>query len=461
MEAAKEEIKPKMKCCNCGESTWRDVDGHRIKPAGMCMCTGCGFISYPKKWKTPEEIKKYYRADYRNPPTHQNCFAGERKNHYHHKFLLETFERWKAEGLENPKIGEVGAAFGFTLNWIRSIFPKAEIYGTELTSSFRRNAYHEFGIVLTEDFDESIKYDLILSYKVLEHQLDPHLELEKYQRCLNDKGQLYISVPTWFNSIYNFGLSGFDPEYYYDPNHINVWTIAMFENILQRAGFEITKSDQIIYSSTYLVKPNDAMKNIPVFKHNTADVLTNLERVKAAYLALTENQYEKAIALWPDYPQAWASHAENVRKQLTEKGWDWFKAEILDKAMAACPTSSEVVGMATDFAMRAHKWDQAIEWAEKNLKMRPENAVAYHQLANTLREVAIKSKDANERLHYFLQAREVCRHLRNVSAQHMKEATDLIYLFNSKIPFKGEKELVTGKAKPQQSVLQLAPEASL
>lgn len=84
-------------------------------------------------------------------------FAGERKNCFHHKFLLDLFNKWKAEGKESPRICEIGAAYGFTLQWIRQIFPKAEISGTELTTSFRRNAYHEFGIKLDEDIDTTKK----------------------------------------------------------------------------------------------------------------------------------------------------------------------------------------------------------------------------------------------------------------------------------------------------------------
>lgn len=441
-----------MRCSNCGSNSWENVDHARIKPQGMSVCTSCGFVSYPAKWKSEEEIKKHYRTAYRNPPTSNNLFAGERKNHFHHVFLLDLFEKWKAEGLENPKICEVGAAFGFTLHWIKSIFPKAEIYGTELTTSYRRNAYHEFGINLTEDIDQSIKYDLIMSYKVLEHQLDPDLELEKYRKCLSPTGFFYISVPTWFNSMINFGLDGFDLEYYYDPNHINVWTTKIFEGMLTNKGFEILKNDQVIYSSTYLCRPNEKLVGSPIAKEDPAVIKDSLRRIKDAFMAATDNHFDEAISLWSDYPQAHISRAEMTRKNLQDKGWDWFKSNVVEVAIKSCPNSASILIMATDFAMRAEKWHEAIKYCERALIAKPENPVSLHQMANIMRELALRAKEEREKLHYFEQAREVARHLRKVSSQHFREATDLVFLFNSKIPYREEYA-----KKPDQSKAKILP----
>lgn len=425
-----------MRCSNCHSNNWENVDFARIKPSGMSVCKDCGFVSYPAKWKTPEEIKAHYRSDYRPPPTTQNIFAGERKNHFHHAFLAETFEKWRREGKESPRICEIGAAFGFALQWFRKCFPKADVTGTELTTSFRRNAFHEFGVTLTEDIDESKKYDMIMSYKVLEHQLDPDKELRRYRECLSGDGLFYISVPTWFNSMFNFGLPGFDVEYYYDPNHINVWTKEIFKGMLETNGFEIIKEDQVIYSSTYLCKKGE-FKTATV-KHNAEEIKSHLTKIRAAYMFFTENKFDEAIAQWPDYPQAHISKLEMSRKDLKEKGWESFKKTYIMPMLDACTTSAEAMICATDFAMRAEMWNEAIHFAETALLMKPENPQSLHQLSNIMREMAMRAKDNKTKAHYFAQAREVAVHLRNVSTQHFKEATDLIYLFNSKFPCPSE-----------------------
>lgn len=404
----------------------------------MEMCTDCAFISYPSKWKSPEEIKKHYRTAYRQPPTHNNIYAGERKNNFHHAFLDDLFKEWKNKGITKPKILEVGAAFGFALNWFKSIFPEAEIYGTELTTSFRRVAAHEFGIKLTEEIDTSIKYDLIMSYKVLEHQLDPDKELDKYLECLSADGRLYMSVPTWFNSLYNFGMQGFDIEYYYEPNHVNMWTTKMFESLLANRGFEIVKNDQVMYASTYLCKVNNSLIGSKLHKEDPEKIKSSLKTIKEAYLAFTEGRLENAITLWPDYPQAWVSNIEMHRKELQTLGWPAFKEKWLEGFIKACPNSPDALITATDFAMRAEMWQESITYCERALKAKPENPVSLHHMTNIMREIAIKDKTSAGKLHYFNQAREVARHLRNVSSQHYREATDMIYLFSSKLPFKGE-----------------------
>lgn len=433
-----------MACPNCKNDKWEPVDFARIKPAGMAICTDCGMVSYPNKWKTTEEIKKHYRGSYRPPPTHNNCFSGERKNHFHHAFLDSLFKEWVAKGITKPKILEVGAAFGFALNWFKTLFPEAEIYGTELTTSFRRNAHHEFGINLTEEIDTSIKYDLIMSYKVLEHQLSPELEMEKYREILAEDGRFYISVPTWFNSLYNFGLNGFDLEYYYDPNHVNVWTTKMFEGMLANAGFEILKENQIIYASTYLCKVNRDLIGSPVYKNKPEEIKQAMGAIKVAYMAFLDGNYAEARKIAPDYPQAWISDMEMNRKEMATIGWPAFKEKWVDAFIKACPNSPDAFITATDFAMRAEQFKDALDYCEKALVAKPMNPVSLHAMCMIMREMAMKAKDPKEKMHYWLEAGSVARHLRNVSTQHWREATDLIYLFNSKVPFKGE-----AIAKPQ------------
>lgn len=425
-----------MLCFNCGASNWENIDQYRLKKVGMSICTCCGAISYPSKWKSEDEIKKHYRNSYRTPPTHNNIFAGERKNHFHHAFLNDLFTEWKSEN-KKPVICESGAAFGMALNFFKQVFPEAELHGTEITTSFRRNAFHEFGIKLTEDFDMTRKYDLIMSYKVLEHQLDPRRELTKFRTCLADDGFLYISVPTWFNSMINFGQSGFDLEYYYDPNHVNVWTRPMFEVMLKSCGFEIVKEDHIIYADTYLCKKSDNFSTQEYHKENIDEIKSHLQKTYDAYFLMLDNKFKEAIQVWPDFPQAWINHLEFSRKELAE-GWESFKEKYVEPMIAACPLSPEVLITACDFAMRGKNWQDAISYCEKALRAKPENPNSLYHMTNIMREIAIESKDIETKTHYFLQAREVAKHLRKTSLQYFKEATDLIMLYNAQLKFKDE-----------------------
>jgi SAM-dependent methyltransferase len=258
-----------MRCPVCETNKWTNVDHLRIAAKGMHICDNCGFVSYPKAYKTEDEIKAHYETNYRQCPSVQNAFTGQKKLHIHSAFLTPLLKEWKDKGFKDPVIGEVGAAYGMFLNWIRGHFPEADISGTEYTRSYRRNAWWEYGIKLDVDFDLTKKYDLITSFKVAEHQLDIDLRLREYAQALKPEGFLYISVPLWFHRMTNFGAEGFDLEYYYDKNHINVWTRDHFEYLLSKAGLEIIRTDEWLYDSTYLCKRNDAVigtKPVPQVK---------------------------------------------------------------------------------------------------------------------------------------------------------------------------------------------------
>lgn len=429
-----------MKCANCGSESWKDVDHLRFKDKdekgnkyGMCICTDCGFVSYPSKYKSKAEIIEHYRKEYRKPPSVQNMFTGQRKNHFHFAFLQEVIANWKKEKA-TPNILDIGAAFGMSLNMFQQIMPEAKLYGTELTTSYKNVCKHEFGIDLTDDFDESIKYDLIMSYKVLEHQLDPHVELQRMKKALSEKGLLYISVPTWFDSMVNFGLEGFDLNYYYEPDHINVWTKEMFEALLDRTGFEIVKKDEYMYGFSYLCKAKKLQEVKEVYKEDVKDIEKRMANIKQAYELFSKHRFDEAIAIYPDFPAAWIAAIEMKRKLLAEKGWNWFKEEVLEKALEACPLNVELLVTYTDFATRARRWEEALKMAEKALKLKPNNPASLHQIGNAYEQAAAHCADKREVIEILKKARELYLYYQNVSAQNSHDCISKIYHISAHIP---------------------------
>jgi hypothetical protein len=409
------------------------VDQFRLKPQGMHICTECGFVSYPSKWQSYEKIKAHYRADYRKPPTSANYFTGQRKIAFHNSFLSSLFEEWTLNLVLRPKIFEVGAAFGMVLGWLKDLYPNSVLAGTEWATSYKRVCKHEFGLDLVDDFDDTVKHDLIISYKVAEHQLDADKELRKYALSLTENGRVYISVPTWFDSANNFGMSGFDLEYYYDPNHINCWTRDIFESILARAGLEIVKKDIMMYDSTYLCKRNDDLMATEIHRENVDAIKDKMNRMKQAYLLYQDQKYAQAIAMYSDYPQAHIALFEMNRAQNFKMGWAWMKKQCIEPALAQCPTSVDLIVAATDMAMRSEQWQEAIKWGELGLKVKPENPSSLSQLINIMREIALRATDEKSKEHYFKQARDISRHLRMVSTQHFREAVDMIYTFDAQL----------------------------
>ena len=461
-----------MRCVICDSNDWENVDKFRLKPkakmkpVGMSVCKTCGFVSYPEKWKSPEEIREHYRKSYRPGPRAQNLFTGTRKIHYHNFFLHKILKAWKDTGIK-PDIFEVGAAYGLVLKWISDeLGGNCNVVGSELTTTYRRVAKNELGIRLDEDFDDSRKYDLIISYKVAEHQLDVDLELKKYAACLKEDGILYISVPTWFRSMTCFGLSGFDLEYYYDPNHVNVWTREMFKYLLYKCGLTVVSEDHVVYDSTYLCRARKPEDVVPEFEVQGPDNIKKMMgAIRAAYQAFADNDFDRALDTFQNYPSAWVNRAEYTRQKLftRESGapydvrdeaqrqelYQRLNELLFKPAIAACPGSAEVQVMCADFSMRARCFPEAVKFIEDGIKMSPENPVMLNQMANCMKELGIRATEPAERLHYFRNGLEVARHLRATSPSHLKEATDLIYMFAAEIPLEGEGPTLTVNKVPE------------
>jgi hypothetical protein len=88
--------------------------------------------------------------------------------------------------------------------------------------------------------------------------------------------------------------------------------------------------------------------------------------------------------------------------------------------------------------MRAERWQEATAYAEAGLASKPENPSNLSQLINIMREIAIRATDQKIKNHYFKQARDISRHLKLVSAQHDREALDMIYTFSAQLPTESE-----------------------
>jgi SAM-dependent methyltransferase len=435
--------KSKVACPVCDTvGQWENVDKYKNKKEGMHLCTNCGMVFYPEKYMSDDEAKAYYENDYRKPPNWGNLTTGNRKLQMHSHFLTDTLKSWMDKGLKDPVVSDIGAAYGLFLNWIKTHFPEADLNGTEFAKAYRRNSYHEFGIELSKDFDMTKKYDLISSFKVAEHQLDVKKRLREYVECLKPDGLMYISVPTWFGKMTNFGLEGFDLDYYYHPDHINVWTRRLFETVLKMVGLEVVKFDEVMYDETYLCKRNDElMKETPVYE-NPDDVRKALENIQKADQAYKERRFDDAIKYFPNFFEAHQARYEVSRKSAHEgqekPPLKYIEETYLKPCFDACGDSLNALRFATDIYMRYDDFPEAIRYIEKSLEYRPNNGSFLMALSHCYRQLALREKDAKKKLDLMIEARDVCKYLREVDISAKTEATNWIYQSNSEIPTPGE-----------------------
>ena len=422
--------------CRDEKATWENVDKYRIKPEGMAICSSCGFVSYPEKYKTKQEIIDYYKAEYRNPPQVNNLYTGQRKLHYHAAFLSSVMDEFKKKKIESPVVTDIGAAFGMFLKWFRDFFPKADVNGVELTESFVRNAWHLYNIKLTDDFDDSKKYDLISSYKSLEHILDPDIELTRYIDALKDDGYLYLSVPIWFRKLNNFGASGWDIEYYYSTNHINVWNLEQFKALVQVCGGKIVKEDHDIYETTYLIKRDTSLRTSDrsSLKQNVDKIKEDMNKIFTVNEAYETANYNEAIKIWPNFPHAHVARYENDRKKWNDLGFDVFYKEVIQRALKDCPNDSDIEYLAADVCMRYNQYEMAIDHLNRCHELRPNAPHVYISLGNIFRAMAKNAPDKETREKYIIEARKVSEMLKTTSAQHVAESTNNILNDNANLP---------------------------
>jgi len=427
-----------FQCSVCDTvGNWKNVDEFRHKAHGMSLCMTCGFITYPEIQMATEDLTNFYRDDYREAPNVNNLFAGERKLHYHAEFLSSLFETWKEEKRTSPDVIEIGAAFGMFLKWFKQTVPGVNLYGTELTKTFRRNAWWLYGIRLDEQPDWGKKYDLIASYKVAEHIPNIDKELRKYALGLKPNGHLYISVPTWFRGMTNFGLAGFSLEYYYHKNHINVWTRKLFEEVLRKAGLKPTKYNDTFYDDTYLCIRDDSVMSLPAHKDDPKERLEQLRKIKEASVSFDTLDFDKAIELWPFFPDAHINRYEKVRGKLHKSGFEFIKTRYLDKAIAECPNSNLVHNFVADLYLRYEQFDPCVAVLAKALDLKPNEPQSLSMLGHCYRQMAKRAEregDLNKMVKLLHESRQVMSFLEKTSKQCSPDAMSWIMQDNAMIP---------------------------
>ncbi len=396
--------------CPVCETTgkWTNVDQYRIKPENMHICDVCGFVTYPTKYKTEDEIKEYYRNDYRTIPRSDAIHTGTRKLSYHHYFLNPIFEEWRKLGLNKPIIGEIGSAIGMFIDWARGHFPEAKFHGTELTRGFKKVAKKYFDVDLHEDFDYSIKYDLITSYHVLEHQIDPDIKLKQYAECLKPHGFFYLACPIWFRDMNISAISSFDLEYYWHPDHINAWHEKHLEHIIGKAGLEIVHKDTCVYGNTYILKratkPYEG--KAPELNKECIDFM---DRALKVYKFLLDHKTSEALATYKNCAQAWVQNYEFNRVHY-DKNLDGLKL-YLEEAIKHCPNSFDTLSFAADVMARYEKYDEAIAYSEKALQKRPNSSTVLMAMSNYYRQKALREKDASKKNDLFKQSANIMKFL--------------------------------------------------
>jgi len=264
-------------------------------------------------------------------------------------------------------------------------------------------------------------------------------DFKAYDFWLKPHGLLYISVPIWFAKMGNFGLDGWDLEYYYDPSHINVWTEKLFVTLLNKCGLEIIKTDHWMYDSTYLCKRNDELMSLKPEFEQALNIKQIMQAIKEASLAYDQHDFETAINKFPNFPVAWVNYYEKSRAQAHQGGQgkdplEHVKDKFIGPALKSCPYSLEILRMVADIHMRYEDFEGAVKVCQRALDARPNHASFLMTLAHCFREIGLRAKDPADKVRMLTESRDCANYLKDVDLSMRNEAVSWVYRDNSEIP---------------------------
>lgn len=345
-------------CSICGRDEWKDLDHLRSQeywyekdmreegePVGFKVCKFCGFLTYD--YIDLERLADHYDRE-RIIVNHNNIITCNRKNLYHRQFLQYDGNFILDDSIA-ANVLDVGMAQGSFLNDLKENGFADWYYGTEWSDGFRNFAKHEYGIITSKEIDESVVYDFISYYHVLEHIQYPERELEKVHKIMADNGYLYISVPVWEDMI--FEASGpvcNDFEHWYHLNHVNVFTKQSLKNLLHNAGFEIIKENNDLYGHTVLCQKWQGSSGIVTEPYELIEKRLEKQKkvIRPSYDVKALNE---CIELYPEYPDLYILKATS--SDIT-KSFDDAKA-VLELGLKNCGRNFKIL---MQYAILHYQW---------------------------------------------------------------------------------------------------------
>ena len=147
--------------------------------------------------------------------------------------LLRSFEPFRSTG----HILDVGSGSGFFLDVAMEM--KWDAHGVEYDPSIvkacvLRGMKMQQGALDVSHYQEG-SFDVLTSFEVLEHLIDPRAEIEKFHALIRPGGLLYATTPN-YNSVSRW-LAHPSWNIINYPEHLNYFTPRTLDRILSENGF--------------------------------------------------------------------------------------------------------------------------------------------------------------------------------------------------------------------------------
>lgn len=254
-------IKKKEKyvsCLLCGKNdTYKISDITRYDiPATNVICKNCGLV-YINPRQNQQEIKKYYRAEYR-----KQYDAVDIESEEYRKEKEDLAKDISLVAKKRGKVLEIGCANGVLLNEIKKARPDLNVFGVEpavelAKKAKEKNKLNVFCGMLNE-FETDKKFDFIVLNHVLEHFENPLAELKHIKKLLADDGLLFVAVPDIRRPYRDF------EKCFLQSAHLYNFSSRTIKILFKLAGFQIFSSAQALIGIAFVLEKGE--------KYNSEDI---------------------------------------------------------------------------------------------------------------------------------------------------------------------------------------------
>lgn len=373
-----------MICYVCDKDNWAEgtdvVDGKEIplhSKSKILICKDCGNVVHRIEVQKEEELREFYRTQYRPAPNIVNLITTTHKQNYLMAFLREFLK-----GKKGLICGDVGCATGYFPAHLRNLGHRAT--GSEYTLTYRRFAEHYYGVPVTEELEPKHKYDFISLYHVLEHMVEPDKKLTKYVGMLASGGHMLVSTPEWLDTLEEASGTAIEHqgrpcpvcgpaavcafEHLFHTNHINVFTKTSLQNLFRKAGLVIVKEDRETYGQTYLLRaalPDEKFDQTLVVE-SWEEIQEKMRVARRAIKTLLDGDFKGALEVYAKFPEAW------LKLIFLKSGKDPDKqADLFAEAEKALPSNNRLLRAKATWFYQKGEFDLAIALFDKLMRTKP------------------------------------------------------------------------------------------
>lgn len=240
------------KCLLCGSRKFSVIHKGTRDNANIDVlrCNVCSLVTLSQFLDNPNEM-------YSGGGMHKNSYD-EISDTYHdiqwsrwvEMTSADDNRRYEAlkELCREKNVLEFGCGNGGFLRKIKNV--AKDVTGIEL-DKMARNKIREEGITVDDSIesllekDSSGKFDIVVSFMVIEHLVEPFYYLEQIKKVLSDDGIFICSTPNADDVMLSyFQISEF-ADFTYWSEHVYLYNENTLCNLLQKAGFNDVQCQQV------------------------------------------------------------------------------------------------------------------------------------------------------------------------------------------------------------------------